>query len=262
MTTRRNFEEFHKSIAKELAATQDRIRNLIGDTHWLTDGEHKEAALRKILRNHIPDLYHVGNGFISLKSGTSNQIDILITDKNHPTLFRDGQLRIVTPDSVRAIIEVKTKIDSLKKLSEILVKIADNVEKIRTENKLYNCWAGLFAYSSGRVTHEDVLLTLADTAKNEQERTINCIALGQDNFFRFWQRGRDVSSPVDGPVWHSYELRELSFAYFLGNVVFDLSWERAMKSKYAWFPIEGGKEKKRKYYIGIGDRQINDFGKE
>lgn len=260
MTTRRNFEEFHKSIAKELAATQDRIRNLIGDTHWQTDGEHKEAALRKVLRNHIPDLYHVGRGFVSLKNDTSNQIDILITDKKHPTLFRDGQLRIVTPDAVRAIIEVKTRVDSLNNLSEILIKIADNVEKIRSEDRLHNCWAGLFVYNASRVNHENVLLTLAKTARNEQKRTINCIALGQDNFFRFWHKGRDVSSPVDGPVWHSYGLSELAFAYFLGNVVFDLSWERAMKSQYAWFPIEGGKEQKRKYYIGIGGGQVNNFG--
>ena len=57
MPIQRNFLEYHKSIARELEATKDRIRQLIGDKHWLTDGEHKEAVLRRVLMTCPHGLY-------------------------------------------------------------------------------------------------------------------------------------------------------------------------------------------------------------
>lgn len=39
-----------KSLALELNALKDRVRNFIDDAHWLTDGEWKEAVLRAMLR--------------------------------------------------------------------------------------------------------------------------------------------------------------------------------------------------------------------
>ena len=41
------FVEYLKSISNELNASKDRIRLLIGHVHWQTDGENKEAILRK-----------------------------------------------------------------------------------------------------------------------------------------------------------------------------------------------------------------------
>jgi hypothetical protein len=104
---------YHESISLEMQSTQNRIRNLIGSDHWLTDGEHKEAVLRKALRTHLPEIFHVGRGFICYREKSSGQLDILIIDKTSPTLFKDGELILTTPDTVSAIIEVKTRLQSV-----------------------------------------------------------------------------------------------------------------------------------------------------
>jgi hypothetical protein len=256
-----NFSKFHKFIAAELAATRDRIRNLIGDAHWLSDGEHKEVVLRKTLRNHIPEVFHVGKGFISFENSTSNQIDILISDKTHPTLFKDGDMRIVTPDAARVIIEVKTSVQDRSKLREYLNKLADDIEMIRKSNSpIPYCWAGLFVFEKGRLSHDTILETLAEVTGDNVVRVINAVALGPDDFFRFWQKGSEISSTVDGPVWHSYEIEKLSFSYFVGNVVVDhLTWERSFRSQYAWSPAEAGKERLRKYYIALSEKRSQSF---
>lgn len=267
MPVQRSFEEFHKSTAKELSVAQDRIRNLIGAAHWLTDGEHREAVLRKVLRNHIPESFHVGKGFVSFKDGTSNQTDVLITHRDHPTLFKDGDLRIVTPDAVRGIVEVKKSVPSEAKLEEYLEKLADNAERIRKFYKPISwCWAGLFVFNDEddpdkhTFGHEVILEAIARAARRKKNRAINSIAMGPNDFFRFLEKGADVSSRVDGAVWHSYRLENLAFSYFIGNIVVDyLSWERSFKSQYAWFPIEGGKETRRKYYISMRGMRSESF---
>ena len=112
MPIRTDFFGYHKSIAQELEATKDRVRQLIGSTHWETDGEHKEAIIRKVLRNHLPESVRIGKGFVCFESHTSTQIDVLITAVDKPTLFKDGELVLVTPDAVHAVIEVKTAMRS------------------------------------------------------------------------------------------------------------------------------------------------------
>ncbi len=47
-----NFLDYHMSVTSELDAVKNRIRNLV--THWLTDGEWKEAALRTLHRARLP----------------------------------------------------------------------------------------------------------------------------------------------------------------------------------------------------------------
>jgi GrpB-like predicted nucleotidyltransferase (UPF0157 family) len=109
MPRQRDFLEYHKSISMELQATKNHVRNLIGDRHWQTDGEHKEAVLRKVLRGHIAETSHVGTGFVCGPDATSHQIDILVSSRDKPILFEDGELRFVTPDMAIGIVEVKLR---------------------------------------------------------------------------------------------------------------------------------------------------------
>src|SRR5688500_4396773 len=99
-----------KSLAAEITAVKDHVQNLIGSAHWPTVGAWKETVLRSILRRHLPPALQIGSGFVISENGRSNQIDVLIYDDSGPVLFRDGDLVIVTPDVVRAAIEVKTRI--------------------------------------------------------------------------------------------------------------------------------------------------------
>lgn len=240
----------------ELRAIKDRIRNLIGDRHWQTDGEHKEAVLRKVLRNHIADSLHVGTGFVCGSNTTSHQIDVLISSRDKPTLFRDGELLLITPDAVAGIIEVKTRMPT--DLNQVLKKLADDVAMIRENNQ--RCRVGLFIYESFPVeAHERILRLLQEVTDGDEKRVVNWLAAGPDLFFRYWNDGNNVASPVPGPVWHSYALNNLAHAYFLSNVVWDTCPSINPAMQFAWFPIEEGKEVFRRYYISFNEAKVRGF---
>lgn len=246
-----DYLEYHKSLVRELRATKNRVRNLIGSNHWQTDGEHKEAVLRRILSSHLPESVQVGKGFVCYQDGSSTQIDILAVSKNKPSLFKDGGLFIVTPDAPEAIIEVKTS-QNVTNLRDTFGELADNVERIRNSGNS-NCYAGLFVYEDNEACIDtSVLRALYDSANRIERRTINWVALGPKRFFRFWDRGEDVHSICHGPVWHSYELEDgLAYAYFLSNIIWDTSRNNNLDMQFAWFPLEGGKEQYRKSYISL-----------
>jgi len=260
MPRQRDFQAYHKSIADELRATKDRIRNLIGDQHWQADGEHKEAVLRKVLRNHIAESMHVGTGFVCGSDTTSHQIDILISSRDKPTLFRDGELLLVTPDAVAGIIEVKTGMPT--DLNDVLMKLSDDVELIRAEDNR-RCRAGLFIYEPCRQKniHERILRILQEVSHGHEKRVVNWLAVGPSLFVRYWHDGNDVDSPAHGPVWHSYSLTNLAHAYFLSNVVWDTCPNIDHAMQYAWFPVEGGKERYREWYVELGNNQPQRFNR-
>lgn len=253
-----DFLEYHKSIARELDATKDRVRHLIGGRHWQTDGEHKEAVLRKVLRNHLPESVRIGRGFVCFQNEASTQIDVLITASDKPTLFKDGDLVLVTPDAVQAIVEVKTSIRSRPELQDALRKLSDNVALIRS-NQHIGCLAGLFVFDERddrSVCDRAVLDELQSVVNEQQYRVINWIAFGPNRFFRYWYHASDVSSICQSSVWHSYELPEgLAHAYFLSNVAWDITREQRgvidHEMQYAWFPVEGGKERFRRWCVSF-----------
>lgn len=258
---RRDFEQHLKSIGLEFSATKDRVRSLIGDKHWASDGEAKEAVFRRILSAYICESVRVGSGFIchpgpertyNDNRNTSTQIDVLITHRDRPTLYKAQDLNIVTPDAVEAIVEVKTKIDSAG-LHEGLAALANNIQRVRQENSHRKCWAGLFVFEPFDVSGnpaQKVLEILQGVVGGVSSRVINCIALGENLFVRFWEDGRIVSSRMDAHVWHSYELTQLARGYFLGNLVWAVCpSDPAMQ--YMWFPVENGKESQRRFYCGL-----------
>ena len=253
---RQDLEAYWKSVAGEFEATKDRIRYLIADAHWPTEGESKEVIFRKVLRSHISESSRVGRGFVCYPDGygadTSTQIDVLVTDTNRPTLFREGDLAIVTPDAVKAIVEVKTSREPAE-VRAALVKLADDVERIRIASRSNACWAGLFVYE-GTATilrHRELLNMLQEAAHALPLRAINCVSWGPQLFSRYWERGVDVGSPIAGPVWHSYDLPELAPGYFLSNLVWAAGDDTQSHIQGLWYPIDGTKERKRKAYVGL-----------
>jgi hypothetical protein len=125
------------SIASELEALRDRVRNFIQDNHWQTDGEWKESVLRTVLRRHVPSTYNVGRGFVITEGGCSDQIDVLIYDNSKPVLYKDGDLAFVTADAVRAIIEVKPTA-TMAKYRDAVNHLAKNAELIRANRRKHN----------------------------------------------------------------------------------------------------------------------------
>ncbi|HDM8220485.1 TPA: DUF6602 domain-containing protein [Vibrio campbellii] len=262
MTIRQNFLNYQRSINDVLSASEKRIRNLIGSDHWLTDGEHKEAILREVIAEFSPEVYRIGTGFVCYPSrqGSSGQVDILVTNKRHPTLYKKGELHFVTSDAVEAVVEVKTKLSRGQNLDEVVQKLSQKISDVRQTNS--NCWAGLFIYDSDNLTSADVLDSLRRHCSDAELSAINCVALGANAFVRYWSSGHSLSGLSPRPVWHSYNLPNLAKSYFVSNLVVHLSPSLFEGNAEAWFAIRGqtGKERLRESYAFVGGRSVESFG--
>lgn len=150
---RENERKFSATIAVELESLSERVRCIVN--HGPSVGTYRENLLQSILRKHLPERYHIATGFIF---GTNKQIDILIYDRvDYAPVFREGDLVVVPPESVRAVIEVKTELTScnLKSALELidLVTIVD-------DNKP-PFFKGIFAFES-QLTVKKINKEIAD----------------------------------------------------------------------------------------------------
>lgn len=240
-----------RSLADELWALKDRVRNFIDDAHWLTDGEWKESVLRNVLGRHLPESIKVGRGFVITPNSCSSQIDILVYDSSKPTLYKDGDLVFVTADAVKAVVEVKTRVQS-SNLTAAIRTLAENAEFVkshRRDNDIDNIFVGLFAYDidENSLPISGILRRLKNAANGQPNRVINHVTLGGDLFIRFW-RNRPDHGGLHGDNsynrWHSYHLENLSPGYFVSNAVEYTSDVSVRLNRFVWYPPQG-KERNR-----------------
>ena len=108
-------KKYYGSLADEIAIKSNQISLLV--SHGQTVGNYREHILRELLKKYVPSKLSVATGFIE---GISRQIDILIYDSlNYSPTFKEGDLVVVRRGSVRAIIEVKSNLNT-DKLNESL----------------------------------------------------------------------------------------------------------------------------------------------
>ena len=111
MTTKSNRTAYFRSLSDELLSQAQRVRDLIGDAHWLSDGHHKEYLLSSLIQRHVPGNILVTRGFISdpATAACSKEQDILILDTTlQGPLFHQGGLAVALPCTVMASISVKS----------------------------------------------------------------------------------------------------------------------------------------------------------
>ncbi|MFM5617567.1 DUF6602 domain-containing protein [Aeromonas veronii] len=131
---------FAATIANELSTLSDRVKNIIN--HGPTVGTYRENILRDLLKKNLPERYHTATGFIF---GLEKQIDILIYDRiDYAPIFREGDLVIVPPESVRAAIEVKTNLtsDTLESALDLLHAVSS------CDDKKPPFFKGIYAFGS------------------------------------------------------------------------------------------------------------------
>jgi hypothetical protein len=258
--------EFHKSIGKELKAVQNRVRNLIKDANWLEEGRYKEVVLRNVIRRFLPENLNIGTGFILKdKKEISKQIDIIIYDNTYPVLFREGDFVITSPENVKAIIEVKTKLYSSGNPSvEEVLRNATCNEKLLNENQKGNnkkIFNGIFVYEQDTSEWFEVDGERLKNVNNQLEEAlrksrgiVNHICIGNNIFIKFWYPGerKDKEKEKENvyTIYYTickikckekeYEIKDLAFAYFISNLIKSTS-ERDLKGM-SWFlfPISKG----------------------
>lgn len=236
---------FHKSTAKELLAIRDRVRNLVN--HWGEDGRHQEVVIKTMIQRFLPEKFKIGNGFIVRQTGqrgnheTSQQIDLIIYDTSYPVLFKEEDFVILTVDSVVGIIEVKANAVN-QGLENVIKKANENGKfifdaKYDRSQSLFN---GIFSYES-RINNVDTITATIkrtwDELSEESNRikySVNHISLNKNWFYKLWEHIH-----VEGDLPHYlYEISDLSFSFFISNLMDWISGRSVIENSDIWFPVD------------------------
>lgn len=147
---------YASSFAHELAGQALRIGQLI--SHRATVGANREELLRVLIQRHIPQRFHAATGFIH---GGDAQLDILIYDQiDYAPLFRAGDLVVVPPEAVRAIIEVKSGLHR-DDLTDAMTHLIEALPVRKPEEP--PIFTGVFGYDGAEVnTLLDAYVTFHD----------------------------------------------------------------------------------------------------
>jgi len=242
-----DYMKYRKSISQELMSIKDRLRSFV--SHWPEDGRYKEIILRNVLCNYLPFNVSLGTGFIVGESqtnrsiDTSSQIDIIVYSNAIPPLFQIDDLVVVAKESVLGTIEVKTNLRT-QNIDSIFKKAYSNGALIGRQT-VFN---GIFCFENSSFMHDQLPHHL-ETALRQYPGYVNSVCFGKDLFMKYWQQGQPNEYNHKNH-YSFYELNDLSFGYFVSNLVEDcyIQLNHAPISqtfqKYL-YPIEGTKEVQR-----------------
>ena len=238
-----NIQKFQESITAELDSIKNRVRNLIGKNHWGEEGRYKEVILKNVLRRFLPKNLSVGTGFILGKGDKcSKQLDIIIYDNTIPILFSEGDFIVTTASNVKGIIEVKTRIDKKNNLEKAVKQLEDAIKNFYSD--LNEIFIGIFSFEYNNIDPNDISKVM-----KESEKMINHISLGTDYFIRFWKKdeGENLRPKINSEwdFYNIYLIKELSFSYFISNLINIASDYKLSDRNWFLFPVKDTKESRR-----------------
>jgi len=244
MTGPHNFVPYLQSLTDELTAIRNRVRLLV--KNWPADGHFKEAILRQMLRRHLPESVLIGTGFVVNAFGPSGETDILVVDRDMPTLFKEGELLIVTPESVKAVIEVKTRLDGLAAICKAAAQLAQRKAHVQRHVQCKDVWAGLFVYEGTDDRHVDLLRAVGQ-ARSETQAIVDCVAYGDDTLVKFSPVPESEGGRQPSNAWHSFNVPGVAAANFVASLIETLVPQRKDPGSFPWFGPPEGFE--RRYYL-------------
>jgi|WetSurMetagenome_2_1015567.scaffolds.fasta_scaffold39068_1 hypothetical protein len=165
-----DIQSYLLSWSNEIGARKNRVRELIGDAHWLSDGHHKESILREFFLRYLPRDLNIGRGFVKTTRDLtlcSPEVDILVSDPrlNPPFLF-DGDLQIVDSSSVIAQIEVKTTFCK-STLKDALLNVCRTQLIIGNYRDTDQVWKGIYFFSGDTKQTLEDLINMTEAALKE-----------------------------------------------------------------------------------------------
>ncbi len=246
-----DIKKFQESITRELDIIKNRVRNLIGNSNWGEEGRYKEAILRNIIRRFLPSNVSIGTGFIIKKDGdnyrVSKQIDIILYDNKTPVLFSEGDFVVTTCKNVKGIVEVKTSLRG-NNFEDIVNKAEENGELIG--KKIFN---GIFFYEYDNCNDAINSETIEDALK-KAKGYLNHISLGPHTFIKFWKKeNRHNANPLiekcQGDFYNIYCLENLSFSYFISNLLEYVCLDSLDDRWWYLYPIDKESKEKKTIYV-------------
>jgi len=131
-----------KNYANELDAQFRTLNNFVG--HGGEIGRAHEYFLRGVLARFLPNNLRFGSGFIASPNWTSRQQDILIYHPDFTTFFKVGDCVIVDYEALVGTVEVKTNINSSKKLLKAFEAISEVEGRYRNRGfRALYAWDGI-----------------------------------------------------------------------------------------------------------------------
>lgn len=218
-----------QSLADELSAPANRIRNLIGDKHWPTDGAYKEHLLAGVIRRHCPAALIVARGFVVSDIDpaiVSREQDLLLVDTTREApLFYEAGVVVSFPRNVIAAISVK----SSPRKSEVQ-DVVSTLNSLRTAAahpslEPSHIWCGAYIYGSPK-TSATMYKQIADAIRSapvtyrrpfRDVRPIgpDCVVVGPDLIWTL-----NAATADNAPVAiRGYSCAGLSTAFFLGQLL-------------------------------------------
>ncbi len=100
-------ENYYKNVQQKVLVERDIIRSLLKDPQII--GDYYEAIIREAIKESIPASFAVRRGVILAEGGeTSRECDIIIYSKSeYGPLFMSGDIVVLNPEAVRAVVQVK-----------------------------------------------------------------------------------------------------------------------------------------------------------
>jgi hypothetical protein len=142
------FATFLKSWSWEIASRVNRVRSLIGDSHWASDGSHKEDLVRSFLTPRLPPDTHTCHGFLldTRTTDCSREIDVLVRDSRQSApLFSESGITICHPSAAIAVLEIKSGFRK-DALDSALSLISDTQRLIRNSGSTQPVWRGIIFF--------------------------------------------------------------------------------------------------------------------
>lgn len=144
--------DYSTGIANEFLARLNRIRSYVPD-HNLTSGTANEMILRNFLAKFSTGKFAVGQGFVCHPAippqhsdsvpHVSKQCDIIVYDRDYPLVHSEGEVKVVWPQSVQMLVEVKTNLQK-----DDLDKALENIASAKSVPYMRTTPAIVFAFDS------------------------------------------------------------------------------------------------------------------
>jgi hypothetical protein len=106
-----SLEKLLAGLHGEISLRLERSRAAIG--HPVAKGDATEGIWIELLSNYLPKRYRVDKAFVDSADASSQQIDIVIYDRQYtPLIFKQDGVLVVPAESVYAAFEAKQSIDA------------------------------------------------------------------------------------------------------------------------------------------------------
>jgi hypothetical protein len=152
--------------------------------------------------------------------------------------FVEGDFVIVSSNCVRGIIEVKTRVRNSREIKDIIGKLTENALKAKSN------FNGLFVYNNENrfVSRQGINDNLKE-ALIDSRGVVNHISFGKDLFVKYWREGNPIIQ-TNEPTYSFYRIMDMSFSYFISNLVTKVSMKNDLNDVWYRFPINtpNGKE--------------------